>query len=213
MEQRELVVAGLKCMKNMMRETCRDFLRTTSSASQAQITEIPTNVAPVILPANIGPNVQWAEESSEKSSEELLISPFPGSGHGHGHLPGHHKPGHIQFPFPAPGMRPPRPPHAAPENVQQVFVEMPEMMPEFPNIGQIFPEKWPENLVAAFVPADWLAEHVELNQDDDDEEEEDYEYEDEEDYEYEDEEEDYEYYTEQEDEGSDSSGITVVSGR
>lgn len=181
--RRELVVAGMKCLKNMMRQTCRDFLRSTS-ASLVELPDSPNIALP--LPANIGPaggagEGQGSKESSEESSEELIISSFPGSGPGH--FPGHHKPfpipDHIA-PFPVPGLRPP-PHHAAPENVQQVFVEMPES--HLPNIGQIFPGKWPENLVAAFVPADWLADHVEINQDDDDD--------------------DYEYYTDTEDDESD----------
>ena len=159
-----------------MRETCRDFLR-TNSASLTQLPGIPSIAVP--LPANIGADGEGSqagesseeksEERSEERAEELIISPFPASGHGH--FPGHHKPFPIPAPdhigpFPFPGMRPPPPHHAAPENVQQVFVEVPDSHLQLPNIGQIFPEKWPENLVAAFVPADWLADHVQINQDD-----------------------------------------------
>ena len=182
MKKRELVVAGMKCMKNMMRETCRDFLRITSAqALPSSVVPLPGNLDPipingvplpinaVPLPGNIG-----SRDSSEEESEEL-ISSFPGL---HKPFP---LPGNI-FPFPA--VRPP--PYAAPENVQQVSVEMPES--HLPNIGEIFPEKWPENLVAAFVPADWLAEHVDFRKDDD----------------YD----DYEYDTDQEDEEEDEDGET-----
>merc|ERR550539_1947600 len=175
----------------MIRETCRQFLRSTSDS--LALSELPAKPIAVPLPVNIGPeksseersqerseessqerSQERSEESSEERSEELLISSLPGSGHGN--FPGHHKPfpipgfpGHIG-PFPFPDFRPPRPAHhAAPETVQQVFVEQSES--HRPNIGQIFPEKWPENLVAAFVPADWLADHVQINQDSEAEEE------------------------------------------
>merc|ERR1712106_567112 len=73
-----------------------------------------------------------------------------------------------------------------PGNFQQVIVEPPNYPPPYlPSPIDSLPERWPSNLVAALLPADWLAENFGESDDDD---EYDYEYAeyDETEYEYED---------------------------
>jgi len=100
----------------------------------------------------------------------------------------------VPFPLPpGPNIGGPRP---GPGNFQQVIIEQPHHPPTFypqPPPGQVLPERWPSNLVAALVPADWVSQQ--LGEDDDDEYEYQYSYEDynSEEYEYED------YYGEAED--------------
>ena len=85
------------------------------------------------------------------------------------------------------GGRPPYPGESG--NFQQVIVEQPNLPPPYTQSpSQLFPEKWPSNLVAALVPANWLADNFNFQFGQSDNDEYDYEYEYEE-YEYS----DYEY--------------------
>merc|ERR1712106_237521 len=54
-----------------------------------------------------------------------------------------------------------------PGNFQQVIVESPNYPPPYlPSPSHSLPERWPSNLVAAFLPADWLAENFGESDDD-----------------------------------------------
>merc|ERR1740137_209373 len=146
-----------------------------------------------------GPSHSGGYSNEESSSQE------GGSNYGHGgggggpvnpgnigNLPNGWGPGNFPIggplPFPIlpdyalPGFG--RPPvQGVPGNFQQVIVESPNYPPPYlPSPSHSLPERWPSNLVAALLPADWLAENFGESDDDD---EYDYEYEEYDDTEYE----------------------------
>merc|ERR1712123_273007 len=136
--------------------------------------------------------------SNEESSSQEDGSNYGHGGHGSfnpgniGNLPNGW--GHGNFPIGGPLPIPILPDYAlpgfgrlpvqgVPGNFQQVIVESPNYPPPYlPSPSHSLPERWPSNLVAALLPADWLAENFGESDDDD---EYDYEYAEYDDTEYE----------------------------
>merc|ERR1719470_104055 len=156
-----------------------------TSGLQGEI-PIPIGVNPETVPLPISP-VLGEDGSSEEggssedggSSEEGGSSEGGGYSHGgqghggHGNAVAEPFPieGGSSFgPFPSGGLPFPIFPgpiapgfgqHPSQGNFQQVIVESPQApSPYFPPPSQSFPERWPSNLVAALVPADWAAENL-----------------------------------------------------
>merc|ERR1739844_239545 len=192
----ELTVAGMKCMKTMMRSSCNDFV----NKPQAVVETLPFPIGPPSLVGGSGEDDSgeqgWSNELGGPSGENWGSSEedgLGGNGHGGGHVgpPGHGHghggsseegglpfiPGHVvqkppissgpfpflpqPYPFPTGGGGFARP--NGPGNFQQVIVEQPNLPPPKPHLpGQLLPEKWPSNLVAALVPADWVAENFQF---------------------------------------------------